>query len=114
MYGVPFTETGTLGEQICCFRSVGAENGRKDSALYCGYATFHTPVKYPREDADSEFLNVKLRNTSVLEIRKQGKKVRQTMSGKRTSRVWCPKHQVKKGFPKGSKRSTVSKAERSS
>ena len=101
MNEVPFTETGTLGEQTCCFRSVGGEKGRQESALYFGYVTFQMPVKYPREDANGEFLNVKLRNTSVLEMRKQGKQVRWTMSRKRTSRVRCPKCQVSKAFQKG-------------
>ena len=73
MNGGPFAKTETLGDQTCSFIVCG-EKGKRESALYLGYVTFQTPVQYPREDADSEFINVKLSKMSMLEIRNQEKK----------------------------------------
>lgn len=73
MNGGPFAEMGTLGDQTYSFLVCG-EKEKRESALYLRNVTFQTPVQYPREDADSQFINVKLSNTSMLEIRNQGKK----------------------------------------
>lgn len=70
MNGIPFTEMGTVGEQTHCCCFVCREKGRRKSAFYFGYVQFQLPIKYPREYADSKFINLELRNRSALETRR--------------------------------------------
>lgn len=72
MNGIPFTKMGTLMNRFAVLVLFpGERKGVRHSVFR--YVMFQMPVKYPREDAESEFLNLELRNRSALEVRKCAK-----------------------------------------
>lgn len=72
MSGIPFTEMGTPMNRLAVlvlFPREQKENAH--STFRC--VTFQMAEKYPREDAESEFVSLELKNRSALAVRKYAK-----------------------------------------